>query len=321
MPLDCANAEALLSPVVAMSTRPKPRILLIGSAGYIGSFLDQSLRDDGYSIDLCDFLARGLPDRNRIPLFPTSHTNISNQLIREYDTVLWFAGKSSVKAAEVDPQGAMVENCLLLAALRRRMRPDARLIYASSASLYSQPLGTTEEPPWSTEEDVIGHGITSYDRSKACMDALTVGFFKNTVALRMGTICGYSPNLRPELVFNAMCLSAISERIIRVTNPNSWRSLLFLPDLAATVKALIEADDPPVVMNVATISLTMHLLAWHIARHFRAEIENLPNSPTYNFRMRTAKMLELINYSPMATRLESHMMHFTESVKKAGIIQ
>ena len=220
MPFDVCGQELTAERIETSKTITREkRILLVGGCGYIGSFLDAELREAGYDVDICDFLLRGLPSHEFLPLFPTSHTNITTALIREYDIVLWFAGKSNVKAAEDDPQGALSENCIHLADLRRRMRPDARLIYASSASLYSQSLGDKTEPRWSDEDDVIGHGITAYDRSKACMDSLTVVFFDNTVALRMGTLCGYSPNLRPELVFNAMCLSALRERVVRVDNP------------------------------------------------------------------------------------------------------
>jgi nucleoside-diphosphate-sugar epimerase len=322
MPFDVTGQELAAERIETGKTVTREkRILLVGGCGYIGSFLDTELRDAGYDVDVCDYLARGLPHRGRVPLFPTSHVNITNNLVREYDTVLWFAGKSSVKAAEDDPQGALSENCIHLADLRRRMRPDARLIYASSASLYSQSLGDNREPRWSDEDDVIGHGITAYDRSKACMDSLTVGFFDNTVALRMGTLCGYSPNLRPELVFNAMCLSALKERVVYVANAVSWRSILFLPDLAETVKACIEAKDIPTILNVATVSLPMGLLATNIARMFRTEIERLPDSPTYNFKIRTTRMLEMLKYSPMSVRLENHISSFAESVKKAGLVE
>jgi UDP-glucose 4-epimerase len=296
------------------------RILLIGGAGYVGSYLNWELREAGYDVDVCDHLARGWPDKTHSVLFPHSHTNLSNEVVRSYDTVLWFAGKSSVKAAADDPDGAMVENCLSLAALRRRMRPESRLIYASSASLYSLPLDSTEQPMWSMEEDTIGHGITAYDRSKACMDGLTQGFFANTVALRMGTVCGFSPNLRPELLFNAMVLSALRDSVVKVSNPMTWRSILFLQDLSETVKACIRAEDPPRILNVCSLSTTMENLAYHIARFFRVETETLPPSPTYNFRMSTNRMLSLISYNPSATRLGSHIKMFADSVRQVGVV-
>ena len=273
---------------VAVKTK---KILLIG-VGYVGSYLLPALRNDGYTVDACDHSGEAGVDIR----YPYSHQILGELTLESYDVVLFFAGVSNVKDAKADPLNALAENAIGLVTLKSRMRPDARLIYASSGSLYSLPLDTVGKiaVPWCVEEDMIGPGLNAYDQSKAVFDHIATGFFKNTVGLRMGTVCGWSSRLRPELLFNAMCLSALREGVVRVANPMAWRSILFLDDLYAVVRACVEAADPPAILNVASGAYTMDSLGYFVARAFGVKRTYIANSPTYNFRMNTGKMHRLL---------------------------
>jgi hypothetical protein len=52
----------------------------------------------------------------------------------------------------------------------------------------------------------------------------------------MATVSGWSPNMRWDLIFNAMNRSSAQEGIVHVTNASSFRALLFIEDLAAYVR-------------------------------------------------------------------------------------
>ena len=57
----------------------------------------------------------------------------------------------------------------------------------------------------------------------------------------MGTVCGYSPRLRPELIFNVN-ISALENNLINVTNKKSLRTILFLDDLLETILAQVKSN-------------------------------------------------------------------------------
>ena len=277
-----------------VTTRPK-KILLIGADGYIGSYLFSVLRKSGYSVHGCDCGLRKISSGTPLA-HPYPHQDIYNEELQDYDTVLFFAGTSNVRAAEANPIGALEGNCTDLYVLRQLLRPDARLIYASSGSLYSLPWNAHPNalPPWAREKDATGPGLNAYDRSKACFDAINIGFLENTTGLRLGTVCGYSPNLRPELIFNAMCLSAMQEGVVKIANPLSWRSLVFLEELSQIVISCIDSVYLPKILNVATRSCTVEWLGYKIAKHFNVKEMRLPDSPTYNFRMDTSLLHETV---------------------------
>ena len=145
--------------------------------------------------------------------------------------VLWFGGHSSVTQSIQDPNGAVTNNCLNLFSFAKKLHPDTKFIYASTASLYSV-TGKKVEP----SSEAIEANIPSqnpYDMSKFAFDFLAKNFIENFYALRMGTLAGYSPNLRQELVFNAMNLSAVRKGEVRLKNSESASGLI--PTLGALV--------------------------------------------------------------------------------------
>lgn len=288
--------ELLWKNLVNGVTGVHKRILLIGGFGYIGSYLNAALIADGYQVDICDCGYRGCVDGQRVE-YNYYYQSMYEDDLAAYDTVLFFAGVSNVPDAENDPLRALAENCTDLCELRWRLPEHTRLIYASSGSLYSLPPDSPagSYPTTLDENAAIGPGINAYDRSKACFDAINIGFLDNTLGLRLGTVCGWSPNLRPELVFNSMCLSAINEGVVRIANPLAFRSILFLDDLYQVVKACIGAPKVPKILNVASFNVAIRSLGWMIAKHFNAKEVELPSSPAYSFKMDTSSMEELLD--------------------------
>jgi UDP-glucose 4-epimerase len=83
-------------------------ILLVGH-GYIGAYLYQDLVSCGYNVTICDQLDRNLDD---IPVaIHSPYQSLSSQYLEKYDTILWFAGHSSVPMSIKDPTGALNNNC------------------------------------------------------------------------------------------------------------------------------------------------------------------------------------------------------------------
>jgi nucleoside-diphosphate-sugar epimerase len=118
--------------------------------------------------------------------------------------------------------------------------PSQRLIYASSASLYSG----NESPDHVITEEVIGFQYqNAYDLSKYAFDKLISTLNIDFIGLRFGTVCGTSPRQRHELLLNSMVRSAVRTGTVQVSNPQARRSVLAMNDLVATIQALIEV--PP----------------------------------------------------------------------------
>lgn len=276
-------------------------VLLVGGLGYVGSVLAEELVEMGIRCDICDSLAD--PEAESAPKYPHGYQQIDEHQLQEYSTVLWFAGHSSVKKSVEDPDGCIRNNCLDLYAFAKRLNANCRLIYASSASLYSRSYGEMpDNVELSSEDDEIVANNNEYDISKFAFDYVARTFLDNYVGLRMGTVSGFSPRLRRDLIFNAMNLSAMQYGKVEVTNRQAFRSILFLDDLVLLVKSLLrDASEFKGFLNAASLSLSISEIGAAIADYYGAEIVNLNGSGTYSFRMDTGRMRDVVGDAPQTT--------------------
>ena len=259
-------------------------ILLIGGCGYVGSYLFQRLLAQGYRVSVCDRLARGNP--LALPIKALDYNDLTPESLAPFDTVLWFAGHSSVGQSITDPQGAIANNCLNLFSLAKKLPTKTRLIYASTASLY--PLDDAGAPI--SEASLIRiPAQNAYDISKFAFDYLAEHFLERFHGLRMGTVSGYSPNLRPELIFNAMNLSAFKTGTVRVKNAAAFRTILFLSDLWTLVDHLIRHDAPSGFYNAGSITASIGEFGQQIAKAWGAAVIDEGESPTYSFKLDCSK--------------------------------
>ena len=264
------------------------KILLVGGCGYIGSYLYSMLLKEGSDVCVCDMQLRGNP--LNISLIDNDYSNLSKSDLQAFDIILWFAGHSSVAQSIKDPEGALQNNCLQLYEFVKRLSSGTKFIYASSASLYSSDDRSPEE---ASEESLVKIPMNNpYDISKFAFDYLLQSFLPKCkfYGLRMGTLSGNSPNLRPELVFNAMSISASTKGVVNLQNGSSWRTILFLEDLWILVRSIILKNPAPGFINVGSHSVTLADLASEIGTAWGASINDCGNSKTYSFRLSSDKM-------------------------------
>src|SRR6202046_5093633 len=104
-----------------------------------------------------------------------------------------------------------------------------RYIYASSCSVY----GYTENELYDETRPVSSsypYGISKLQGEQAALQLADENF--SVIALRKGTISGYSPRMRFDLIINTMFKNAMRDGVIRVSNPAIWRPILAIDDAA-----------------------------------------------------------------------------------------
>jgi nucleoside-diphosphate-sugar epimerase len=286
--------------------------LLIGH-GYIGAYLRPRLEGAGVRVTTCDQDRAKLAGVARAVHCRYQELGIND--LADFDAILWFAGHSSVPMALKDPDGAIANNCLDLLQLAKRKPVEVRLIYASTGSVYSvETRPGSPPPPVMDETQTLLNPVNAYDCSKISFDALARCFAHGVTGLRLGTVCGFSPHLREELVFNAMCCSAMRQGRVRLANRDSHRSLLFLDDLAHYMLGLMRIAAPlPPILNAASCHLSIGALGEGIAAHYGVPVENLPDSKTYSFRMHCGLIEALCGLPPPAT-LEQRCAAFRDAL-------
>lgn len=83
-----------------------------------------------------------------------------------------------------------------------------------------------------------------------------------------------------------MNLSAIENGVVRMSNPQSGRSLLFLDDLFIAIKHLLASSSSlPKILNLYSLNTTIQEIANVVSEFHNAVIQEIEPSPTYSFHM------------------------------------
>lgn len=251
------------------------KILIAGGAGYIGSTVVPRLLDRGYDVtvvDLCWF-GQHLPPET--PVWKRDVMTLAEADLRGFDIVIFMAGLSNDPMAEYSPSRNFVANgaapaFLAYIAKRAGVR---RFIHAGSCSVYG--YSTTELcDETSNPECAFPYGISKLQGENASLHLVDDGF--SVISLRQGTVSGYSPRMRLDLVVNSMFKAAMTTGKVVVNNPSIWRPILSIHDAATAYIRSIEAH-PSIsgVFNVASGNYTVGEIG-DIVKH---EVERIFSKP------------------------------------------
>ena len=233
------------------------RLLVAGGAGYVGSVLIPRLLDRGYRVDVVDLFWFGnhLPEQTGVLKKDIFH--LTTEDLGPYDQVIFLAGLSNDPMAEYSPSKNFIFNAAAPAYLAYIAKAAGvkRYIYASSCSVY----GYTENELYDETQPVSSsypYGISKLQGEQAVMQLFDAKF--SVISLRKGTISGYSPRMRFDLIVNTMFRSALKERVISINNPSIWRPILSIEDAATAYIRAVEANSRlSGIFNIASGNYTV----------------------------------------------------------------
>ncbi len=214
-------------------------ILVTGGAGYLGSVLLPKLLARGHRVRVLDVGYFGIghlktlhppvelirDDLRRV----LSSAGFGRKLLDGCDRVIHLAAISNDPSAELNPKITDEINyraTRALAELARKRR--IRFLLSSSCSVY----GTSDN----TDERGELHPLTTYAVSKMKAEKALSALSKpgwRPVILRNGTLFGYSPRMRFDLVVNTFSLySTLFNKIQIFGKGAQWRPFLHVRDCA-----------------------------------------------------------------------------------------
>lgn len=229
------------------------RILILGNRGYVGSRLTHDLKDLGHTVEGVD-IGWFTDGTNQ------DYRELDKEYIQEFDSVICVAGHSSVGACVGgDVQGPWLNNVTNFVNLLEKINKDQLVIYASSASVYGN-----SNPGMHYKEKLINFlPINNYDLTKYVLDLHAQSYINRgykIVGLRFGTVNGWSPYIRTDVMINAMYVSAKMAGQIVVKNKQISRALLGTNDLSRAVQTIL-SNIVPGIFNLASFNVTVDAIA------------------------------------------------------------
>ena len=283
------------------------KILVAGGAGYVGSALIPKLLDRGYEVDVVELFWFGNQLPAEVGVLGKDIFDLQVQDLEGYEQVIFLAGLSNDPMAEFSPNKNFIFNAAAPAYLGyiAKKAHVRRYIYACSCSVY----GYTENELFDEAcPTTCGYpyGISKLQGEQAAIQLRDDKF--SVVSLRKGTICGYSPRMRLDLIINTMFKSAMRDRSIWVDNPAIWRPILGIDDAAAAYIRSVEANYAiSGIFNVASGNFTVGEVADRVRMTIEREtgcklglqIKHVQDLRNYKVRCQAAQ--NILSFHPQAT--------------------
>lgn len=317
------------------------KVLIIGSNGYIGSRLQQRWeRDFKLSlVDECWF------DEPKPGTKVMDFNNLPTEYVQEHDVVILLAGHSSVKMSEGKLSSAYSNNVTNFLNLLEKIGKHQKFIYASSSSVYGD-----------VGEDVVTENYlgfnphNQYDITKHVIDLYAERSDIEFYGLRFGTVCGYSPTMRSDVMINAMTSSGLENGEIKLYIKDIMRPVLGIEDLCRAMETIINTKkDNRGIYNLASFNSTAEEIAYAVSdvigvpvKEYETDPNNITNAKAqtkcYNFSISSTKFcmkykfkfretVESItttiaeNYDEIQTTKRDQVVNYSHAEEKLYLLQ
>ena len=289
------------------------KILLAGGAGYVGAALVPELLEQGYEVKVIDSLWFGNNLPKEIPVEKKDLFSCKVEDFKDFDQVIFLAGLSNDPMAEYDPALNFVSNASVPAyiAFLAKTAGVKRFIYASSCSVY----GYAQDKFYTEKDDTdcdYPYGISKLQGETGSLQLKDENF--SVIVLRQGTISGYSPRMRLDLVVNTMFKSALAEGKIKVNNPSIWRPILDIRDaITAYIRAIQAEQKINGIFNIASNNYTIG----SVGETVKVELEKALNT---KLKLELNDMKDFRNYKVSTYKAETilgfHPKHAISDIVK-----
>jgi nucleoside-diphosphate-sugar epimerase len=279
-------------------------ILVTGGAGYLGTALIPKLLARGHCVRVIDLGYFGLGHlrsfRPPIELIREdirrvgSDARFLRELLDACDCVIHLAAISNDPSAELNPELTEEVNFkttqILAEAARAR---GVKFLFSSSCSVYGEAEGELDE-------EGLVNPLTTYAVSKVKAERVLEALADATwspVILRNGTLFGYCPRMRFDLVVNIFSLySALYNEIKIFGDGQHWRPFLHVSDCARAFVYFAEKPEYDYrCYNIAHENLRVIDLAeifMHINPRLRVAHLETADDDRRNYQVSMARMRE-----------------------------
>lgn len=280
------------------------KILIAGGAGYIGSALIPKLLERGYDVDVVDLMWFGNQLPKEVKIIQKDIFELNESELKGYDQVMFLAGLSNDPMAEFSPAKNFIFNAAspsYLAYISKRAGVK-KMIYASSCSVY----GYTVNELYDETAPAISnypYGISKLQGEEGVLGMADKDF--SVICFRKGTVSGYSPRMRLDLIVNTMFKTALTTGEVIVNNPSIWRPILSIDDAVnGYIRAIESSDGITGVFNLSsgnyTVGEVADLVKEAVEKKLGKQVKlNIKNVKDFrNYKVTNEKAITTLSFKP-----------------------
>ena len=230
----------------------RPRLLVTGGAGFIGSHLCERLLSDGGDVLCADNYYTGsksnLVDLLDHPCFEAMRHDVTFPLYVEIDQIYNLACPASPVHYQLDPvqtTKTSVHGAINLLGLAKRVR--ARILQASTSEVYGDPKVHPQTEDYWGHANPIG-SRACYDEGKRCAETLFFDYRRqHGLTIKVARIFNtYGPKMHPNdgrVVSNFIVQALKGERLTVFGDGRQTRSFCYIDDMIEALIRLMASSD------------------------------------------------------------------------------
>lgn len=192
----------------------KPKILITGAAGYLGSMLTTKLVELGFDVLAVDILKYEKNSLSHLYFYKNfkfvkadvTKASVVKEIIKGVNFIFPFAALVGAPLCEKDKKQAKKLNVNSIKLILKYIKTNQKIIYPTTNSGY----GIGEKNKFCDENSPL-RPISFYGTTKAEAEKIALSH-KNTICLRLATVFGYSFRMRTDLLVNYMVYESVKKK-------------------------------------------------------------------------------------------------------------
>ena len=239
-------------------------ILVTGGGGYIGSLLVDELLKLNKKVRVIDTFWFGnyLKKNKNLEIIKKDILNCNDKDFKNVKTVIHLASVANDPASNLDPKLTWEISCLGTMKLCELSKKNnvKKFIFASSGSVY----GIKKEKK--VHENLKLLPISDYNKTKMIAERVIESYKKyfKYYLIRPGTVYGYSPRMRLDLMINILTYQALTKKKIIVFGGSQIRPYIHIQDMVNIYLFMLNKNLPSGPYNASAGNLSTKNTAYEI---------------------------------------------------------
>jgi nucleoside-diphosphate-sugar epimerase len=211
----------------------KPRILITGAAGYLGSILTTKLVEFGFDVLAVDILKYEKNSLSHLYFYKNfkfikadvAKSSTVKEIIKDVDYIFPLAALVGAPLCEKFKKEAKRVNVDSVKLILKYIKKKQKIIYPTTNSGY----GIGERNKFCDENSPL-KPISLYGTTKAEAEKIVLSH-KNSVCFRLATVFGYSFRMRTDLLVNYMVHQSVKKKKLEVFDAHFRRNFIHIRDV------------------------------------------------------------------------------------------
>lgn len=208
------------------------KILIIGGAGYLGSYMTNKLIEKNYNITVIDIFKNSekvfnhIISNKNLNVYKRDARELTQNDYKSYDIVIPLAALVGAPICKLNPSEAKSLNFDLTKKIIKNLSKNQIILYPTTNSGYGTTSGKLKCNEKTPLNPISLYGIYKKQSEEIIMER------ENSVSFRLATVFGVSPRHRSDLLVNDFTYKAYHEKCLVLFEQHFKRNYIHLNDVS-----------------------------------------------------------------------------------------